>query len=149
MPAYPGTGSAADNYALPGGTLANVPISSSGISTEGFIAIWTAALRGLARRIRPGLLVVSAGYDFAAGDPVGDLGVAPSAARDLGRLVREIADEICDGRALFVLEGGYDPDTLAYCVAETIAGYEERRPAGDADPAAIPAAQRAVLAALG
>ncbi len=148
MPAYPGTGSARDNFSVAGGTLLNVPIASSGISTEGFVAIWAAALRGLARRLRPGLLVVSAGYDFAAGDPVGDLGVDPSAARDLGRLVREIADEVCDGRALFVLEGGYDPATLARCVAETIAGYEAAPRASDADPSAIPAAQRAVLAGL-
>ncbi len=146
MPAYPGTGSPKDNRVEADGALLNVPIAASGIATEGFIAIWAAALRILAAHIRPRLLVISAGYDFAAGDPVGDLGVAPSAARDLGRLVRAIADEWCDGRALFVLEGGYDPAVLAGCVAETIAGYEEQAASGDPDPASIPVPQRAVLA---
>jgi acetoin utilization deacetylase AcuC-like enzyme len=145
-PAYPGTGRAADNRFGDGATLLNVPIAASGISTEGFVAIWAEALRALAARLRPDLLVVSAGYDFAAGDPVGDLGVAPAAAREIGRLAREIADEWCRGRALFVLEGGYDPATLAGCVAETIVGFEEGVACGAADPAAIPPLQRAVLA---
>lgn len=147
-PAYPGTGRAADNRFAAGATLLNVPIAASGIATEAFVAIWAEALRGLAARLRPGLLVVSAGYDFAAGDPVGDLGVAPAAAREIGRLVREIADDWCRGRALFVLEGGYDPATLAQCVAETIAGYDEGVASEAADPAAIPPSQRTVLAAL-
>src|SRR5665213_732187 len=90
-----------------------MPLAASGISTEAFVAIWTSALRGLAKRLRPGIVIVSAGYDFVLGDPVGDLGVAPSAAEQLGRLVREVADTYCGGRALFVLEGGYDPDILA------------------------------------
>ncbi len=148
MPAYPGTGRAADNHVELAGTLLNVPIAASGIATEAFVAIWAAALRALAAHLRPGLLVVSAGYDFAAGDPVGDLGVAPAAAREIGRLAREIADTWCGGRALFVLEGGYDPATLAGCVADTIAGYEEGVAADPADPASIPAAQRTVLAGL-
>jgi acetoin utilization deacetylase AcuC-like enzyme len=149
VPAYPGTGHARDNRLDDHGSLLNVPISAGGIATEGFVAIWSAALRVLARRLRPGLLVVSAGYDFVAGDPVGDLGVASAASRELGRLMREIADEYCDGRALFVLEGGYDPATLGHCVAETIAGYEDGTVAETAEPAAIPALQRSVLAALG
>jgi acetoin utilization deacetylase AcuC-like enzyme len=148
MPAYPGTGRAADNRFAPNGTLLNLPIAATGIATEGFVAMWAVALRALAARVRPGLLVVSAGYDFAAGDPVGDLGVAPEAARQIGRLAREIADEWCHGRALFVLEGGYDPATLARCVADTIAGYEEGVVADAADPAAIPPTQRAVLAGM-
>jgi acetoin utilization deacetylase AcuC-like enzyme len=147
MPAYPGTGDAADNVMRTAGSLLNLPIDARGIATEAFVAVWASALRGLAARLRPGLLVVSAGFDFAAGDPVGDLGVAPAAARELGRIVREIADEYCRGRALFVLEGGYDPVVLAGCVADTIAGYEEGV-ATDADAGAVPAPQRAVLAGV-
>jgi acetoin utilization deacetylase AcuC-like enzyme len=89
--------------------------------------------------------VVSAGYDVVAGDPVGDLGVDPSFARQMGRLIREIADTYCDGRALFVLEGGYDPATVAECVADTIAGFEEAVEIERTDVHAIPPAQRALV----
>jgi len=144
-PAYPGTGFAVDNHTRPDGSLVNVPLPESGISTEAFVAIWTRALRSLAKRVRPELLVVSAGYDFIVGDPVGDLGVAESAARQIGRIVREVAVEYCGGRALFVLEGGYVPRALARCVTETILGFEEDTSVDSADPDAIPLRQQKIL----
>jgi acetoin utilization deacetylase AcuC-like enzyme len=145
-PAYPGTGDPRDNRVAPGAALVNVPIDARrGISTEGFLAIHTRTLRALADRIRPGLIVVSAGYDVVAGDPVGDLGVEPEFARHMGRLIREIADTYCDGRAVFVLEGGYDPAVLAQCVAETILGFEEKLEIERTDVQAIPSAQRAIV----
>jgi len=144
-PAYPGTGDPRDNRVASGAALVNVPIDARGISTEGFLAIHSRTLRALAERIRPRLIVVSAGYDVVAGDPVGDLGVEPSFARQMGRLIREIADTYCDGRALFVLEGGYDPATVADCVAETIEGFEEAVEIERTDVQAIPPAQRALV----
>jgi acetoin utilization deacetylase AcuC-like enzyme len=147
-PAYPGTGDARDNHVAADGSLVNIPLSASGIATEAFVAIWARSLRALAQAVRPALLVVSAGYDFVTGDPVGDLGVDVSAARHIGRIVREIATEYCEGRALFVLEGGYDPRALARCVVETIAGYEETALLDEPDFASVPAAQARVIRAL-
>ncbi len=147
-PEYPWTGDSCDNHVGSDGVLVNVPLPLSGIASEAFVAIWTQALRKVARQMRPGLLVVSAGYDFVAGDPIGDLGVAASAVRQIGRIAREIATEYCDGRALFVLEGGYDPATLATCVIETILGFEEGEDVDRADEAAIPGRQRAILGEL-
>jgi|SRR5579884_2470032 len=144
-PAYPGTGDPRDNRVAAGAALVNVPIDARGIATEGFVGIHTRALRALAERVRPGIIVVSAGYDVVAGDPVGDLGVDPSFARQMGRLVREVADEFCEGRAVFVLEGGYDPATLAACVADTIAGFEEAAEVEKTDVHAIPPRQRALV----
>lgn len=147
-PEYPGTGRSADNHLADQGALVNLPLPASGIADEAFVSIWTQALRVVARRVRPRLLVVSAGYDFVKGDPIGDLGVDASAVRQIGRIVREIAAEYCDGRALFVLEGGYDLANLARCVIETIAGFEEQKDVDRIDEAVIPDEQRALLADL-
>ncbi|HTJ25619.1 MAG TPA: histone deacetylase [Candidatus Limnocylindria bacterium] len=144
-PAYPGTGDPRDNRVAAGAALVNIPLDARGIATEAFVGIHTRALRALAERTKPELLVVSAGYDVAAGDPVGDLGVAPEFARQMGRLVREIAQTYCEGRAVFVLEGGYDPATLATCVVQTIEGYEEDREVDVTDVGAIPARQRSLV----
>jgi acetoin utilization deacetylase AcuC-like enzyme len=144
-PQYPGTGDPRDNHLQSGGSLVNIPLPLSGIATEAFVAIWTQTLRRLARHIRPNLLVVSAGYDFVAGDPIGDLGIATCALRQIGRIASEIATEYCEGRAIFVLEGGYDPATLATCVVETIVGFEESRDVDQLSDAVIPPRQRAIL----
>jgi acetoin utilization deacetylase AcuC-like enzyme len=144
-PAYPGTGDPRDNRVMAGAALVNVPIDARGIATEGFLGIHTRAVRALAAQVRPRLVVVSAGYDVVAGDPVGDLGIDPAFAQQMGRLIREIADEYCDGRAVFVLEGGYDPVTLGACVADTIVGFEAGREIERTELHAIPPAQRALI----
>ncbi|MGR4065383.1 MAG: histone deacetylase family protein, partial [Vulcanimicrobiaceae bacterium] len=77
-PAYPGSGR--ESFALGNDLVANVPVSAAGISTEAFVAIWEYALPRVARKVRPDLILVSAGFDFLAGDPVGDLGVGVSAS---------------------------------------------------------------------
>jgi acetoin utilization deacetylase AcuC-like enzyme len=148
-PAYPGTGSSADNVYDSKGAVVNFPLPVSGYDTEAFVALWEHALRSLARATRPGLIVASAGYDFVAGDPVGDLRIAPAAASSLGRIIRSVADEYCEGRAIFVLEGGYDPNVLAECVIATIRGYESGADTlGAAAAESVPRREQAILTGL-
>jgi acetoin utilization deacetylase AcuC-like enzyme len=145
-PQYPGTGSAAENVLDAGGAIVNIPLPPDVYGTEAFVATWQRALPEVAKRVRPELLVVSAGYDFAAGDPVGDLGIdGPLAAGELGSLIRAVADEYTEGRVVYCLEGGYDPATLARCVEATIRAHAGASQAERADPGAIPAAQRSVI----
>jgi acetoin utilization deacetylase AcuC-like enzyme len=145
-PAYPGTGSAAENRYDRDGAIVNFPLPASGYDTEAFLALWTQALSKLAVALQPDIIIASAGYDFVAGDPVGDLGIAPASASALGRIIRQIADEHCDGRALFVLEGGYDPRVLADCVVATIRGYESAADTlGEPSTGSVPARERAIF----
>jgi acetoin utilization deacetylase AcuC-like enzyme len=146
-PQYPGTGASSENVYDPGGAIVNVPLPPDYYGTEAFVATWQHLLPAVAQRVRPDALVVSAGYDFAAGDPVGDLGVAgPAAARALAVLVRDVAERYCRGRVAYCLEGGYDPQTLAECVAATLRAHDETAPLHDrADPGAVPQRQRAIL----
>jgi acetoin utilization deacetylase AcuC-like enzyme len=145
-PAYPGTGSGRENRVDENGTLIDFPLGLS-YNTEGFAALWQETLRRLCARIRPDMLVVSAGYDFAAGDPVGDLGVDIGVSSALGACFREIADEFCEGRAVFVLEGGYDLGLLCSGVEQTIRAYDAgASKIGQPSQEAIPAQQRDALA---
>jgi acetoin utilization deacetylase AcuC-like enzyme len=145
-PQYPGTGSAAENVLRADGAIVNIPLPPDVYGTEAFVATWQRALPEVARRVRPDLLVVSAGYDFAAGDPVGDLGIdGPLAARELGALIRAVAGEYTEGRVVYCLEGGYDPATLARCVEATVRAHSDEAQGASADAAAIPQAQRVVL----
>jgi acetoin utilization deacetylase AcuC-like enzyme len=150
FPAYPGTGGASEQRFDPSGAIVNVPLPPHAYGTEAFVATWQRLLPAVAAQVRPDLIVVSAGYDFAAGDPVGDLGVdAPYAAAELAALIREVAAEYARGRTVYCLEGGYDIETLASSVAATVRVYDSAERAGVlADAAAIPPLQRGLADAV-
>lgn len=135
-PAYPGTGYEIES--LDGDALVNVPLPVSGIATEAFIAVWETLLRRTAAALRPRAIVVSAGFDYVAGDPVGDLGVEVDAATMLARAINRVALEYCEGRVAYVLEGGYDIDALTESVAQILTS-ENDTDENQADSRAIPA----------
>ena len=150
FPAYPGTGGANEQRFETGGAIVNVPLPPHSYGTEAFVATWQRVLPAVAARVRPDFIVVSAGYDFATGDPVGDLGVdAVIASGALATLVREVADTYARGRVAYCLEGGYDVRTLALAVAETIRAHDAPPSARTlADLDAIPPRQRAIADAV-
>lgn len=149
FPAYPGTGSARENYDLETDVIVNVPLPVHGFGTEAFVALWETMLPIAARRVRPDCIIVSAGYDYVKGDPIGDLGVEVSAASALARCVKNVAAQYCNGRAVFLLEGGYDIGALCESVERTLRVFDEQNSeASGAEGAAIPAAQAAILAKI-
>lgn len=149
-PAYPGSGTPSENRLSPEAMIFNVPLSQHDFGTEAFLAVWERLLRMSAEAICPDLLVVSAGYDYLEGDPVGDLGVEVESARTLGRLAREIADQYCNGSAVFCLEGGYNLEQLSRGVELTIRGFEEAGDSlGSAELGSVPHFQQELLNELG
>ena len=72
-----------------------------------------------ARRFRPDMIIVSAGYDAHVIDPFQLLQMRSSTYHAVSTQLRALADELCAGRLLFLLEGGYDVDALGESVAET------------------------------
>ncbi|MGC1381719.1 MAG: histone deacetylase [Candidatus Baltobacteraceae bacterium] len=140
-PAYPGTG--AQSYRRGADVVVNVPLPASGVSTEAFVALWEALLPAVARATRPDLLLVSAGFDYVAGDAVGDLGVGVEAASPVAAAIRRVAEAYCNGAVAYVLEGGYDLDALTQSIA-AIARVSDAReaPAESAARDAIPPAVR-------
>lgn len=148
FPAYPGTGGPDENYVLPkNDAIVNVPLPPHGFGTEPFVALWERLLPLTAARVRPDLLIVSAGFDYVAGDPAGDLGVDVEAASHLGRLIDRVAKDYCGGRVAYVLEGGYDLDALARSVAAIIDAHDtpSKLMLGSAESSAIPAEHRRLL----
>ncbi len=147
FPAYPGSGGISENYALPqNAAVVNIPLPPHHFGTEAFVALWTRALPLVMQRLRPAMIVVSAGFDYVTGDPVGDLGVDVFAAAHLANVLRDAAATYCEGRIAYVLEGGYDTRALAESIGLIIDTHRDAiRPSETADASAIPPAQRAIL----
>jgi acetoin utilization deacetylase AcuC-like enzyme len=116
-PFYPGTGAADETgtgKAL--GTKCNIPLHY-GVSREQYHSAFHHGLTKLADRLRPQLILISAGFDAHAEDPVGDLGLEVEDFVELTKLIVEVAETHAGGRLVSVLEGGYNIPILAGCVA--------------------------------
>lgn len=69
------------------------------------------------RAFNPDIIVISAGFDAHARDPLAHLRLGVSDFVWVTEKLLEVANECCDGRVVSVLEGGYDVDALAASVA--------------------------------
>lgn len=119
-PFYPGTGAAHSIGRGPGrGTTLNVPLPA-GVGDEGYEQVFESLLAPFARRFRPDLILVSAGYDAHWRDPLAMEQLSLAGYASLTRRVRALADELCQGRLVVVLEGGYDLEVLAHAVLNTL-----------------------------
>lgn len=104
---FPGTGFVQDSGgpAAPG-TAINVPLPSR-TGADGWVRAIRATVPALVRAVRPTLLVTQHGADSHRLDPLADLAVSLEAQREVMLLMRELADEVCDGRWLALGGGGY------------------------------------------
>ena len=116
-PWYPGTGAAEDRG--PHGTIWNVPLPA-GLPPERYVGSFLGAVDAATRGWTPDLVLVSAGYDSLAGDPLGGFTLELS---DVDRLTREMvsrAETWCGGRLVASLEGGYVPERLGQACVVTL-----------------------------
>jgi len=75
----------------------------------------------------PDLILVSAGQDAAASDPLGRMSVTAEGFRAMTRALAGLSDTHCDGRLVAVQEGGYSTDHMPFCtlaIVEELAGLE-------------------------
>jgi len=107
-PYYPGSGAALEQGKGAGlGYTINVPLPG-GQGDEAFARIFNSLLVPIARQYRPEIIMVSVGFDIYKGDPLGTMNVTVDGFAYLTRLLLELADELCQGRLLLTLEGGYN-----------------------------------------
>jgi acetoin utilization deacetylase AcuC-like enzyme len=116
-PFYPGTGDRDETGSGAGlGTTLNVPVEF-GTSRADYLAQFRNEIEAFADRLKPQLVIISAGFDSHRDDPVGSLGLEIEDFDALTQIVIDIANTHAAGRIVSVLEGGYNPGILAGCVA--------------------------------
>jgi acetoin utilization deacetylase AcuC-like enzyme len=108
-PWYPGTGAAADRG--PHRSVWNVPMPG-GLPPEAYVNALCAAVDDATRDFVPGLVMISAGFDCLAGDPLGEFTLEIEHIAQLTAWLLSRADEWCGGRMLAALEGGYVPERV-------------------------------------
>jgi acetoin utilization deacetylase AcuC-like enzyme len=113
---YPGTGAADETGRGKGqGYIINAPVRF-GTSRKDYHAAFAAHLEKVADRVKPELVLVSAGFDAHRNDPIGSLGLEVEDFVTLTRLVLDVARTHARGRLVSCLEGGYNLEALAESV---------------------------------
>lgn len=114
MPLYPGSGAVdeAGEY----GMIANIPLRA-GDDGAAFRAAYEARVFPRLLAHKPDLILISAGFDAHRRDPLANLRLEAADFAWATRRVMEIADQVCGGRILSLLEGGYDLEGLSTSVA--------------------------------
>jgi acetoin utilization deacetylase AcuC-like enzyme len=116
-PWYPGTGSREERGEGRGrGLIVNNPFPA-GSGRKEILGVFREALVPAAERFKPQLVMISAGFDSRAGDPLGRFTLTDQDFTDLTDIIVAIARQHAGGRIVSVLEGGYAIDGLAHAVA--------------------------------
>jgi acetoin utilization deacetylase AcuC-like enzyme len=111
-PYFPGTGSLQEVGSGAGkGYTLNVPLSG-GQNDAAYARIFNELLAPVARQYRPDCILVSAGYDTYLADPLGTMAVTREGFAYMTGVLLELAGDLCEGRLVLVLEGGYNFDGL-------------------------------------
>jgi len=108
-PWYPGSGAADDRG--PRGTIWNVPMAPD-LVPQVYVDALLAAVDAATAQWTPDLVLVSAGFDCLAGDPLGGFTLELEHIEALTRALVTRAEAWCGGRMVTALEGGYDPVRL-------------------------------------
>jgi acetoin utilization deacetylase AcuC-like enzyme len=121
-PFYPGTGTADETGSGKGlGATRNLPLIF-GTARHDYRDFVMRELTDFAAKMKPELVLISAGFDAHHSDPVGSLGLEVEDFEWLTQAAVDIADTYADGRLVSTLEGGYNPPVLAECVATHLEG---------------------------
>jgi acetoin utilization deacetylase AcuC-like enzyme len=118
-PFYPGSGSLDETgIGDAEGTNINLPLPA-GCGDEEYLKAYEQIIVPLAKRFKPQLVLVSAGYDTHWADPLAMMEVSVSGFGQMAEIIKSLADELCGGRLAITLEGGYNLDALAASVRAT------------------------------
>jgi acetoin utilization deacetylase AcuC-like enzyme len=117
----------------PGEAIINVPLPA-GTGDAGYALAFERVVEPAIRAFAPDLLLIGAGQDAAASDPLGRMAVTVPGFREWTERAVALADECCGGRLVAFLEGGYSLRHLPaanLAILEALAG---RPPSFEGDP---------------
>lgn len=119
-PFYPGTGSEDEKGSGAGaGYTLNLPLRA-GADDEAYRLAFERQLLPTLKAYRPEILLVSAGFDAHLRDPLGGMSVTDAGFRYMAEALEKVAEDCCQGRSVYILEGGYDLEGLAGGVREVL-----------------------------
>jgi acetoin utilization deacetylase AcuC-like enzyme len=126
-PYYPGTGAADEVGAGEGtGFTLNVPFPA-GCGDPEYVDAFKRFIVPVAERYEPQFILLSAGFDAHARDPLGGMQVTEHGFRVMARMMLEVARDCCENRCAAILEGGYDLQAIrnsAAAVLDELRGSE-------------------------
>ena len=117
MPLYPGTGALGE---VGVGNIFNAPLAA-GDGGEKFREAFETRILPSLRMFKPELIIISAGFDAHEADPLANLRLVEDDFRWATDQLMNVADDVCKGRVVSMLEGGYDLTALARSVAVHVA----------------------------
>jgi len=119
---YPGTGftwqigeGAGEGYNV------NVPLPP-GTGDSTYLYALKEIFVSLAEEFKPEIIIANGGSDPHFADVLGNLGLTVKGFFEVSCLVRDVADEVCDGRVVLMLGSGYNPEVLPLCWYALVAG---------------------------
>jgi len=119
FPLYPGTGSIEEIGSGDGkGTTVNIPLPAGSGNAE-YLEVFEQIIIPAVKRFSPQLILVSAGYDAHWTDGLAMMDLSVTGFARMAGVIKGLADELCGGRLVFTLEGGYHLTALAASVKAT------------------------------
>ncbi|MBI3815212.1 MAG: histone deacetylase [Nitrospinae bacterium] len=113
---FPGTGRANEIGEGDGkGFNMNIPLSVGQGDIE-YVSIFEERIYPAIMKYKPDLIMLSAGFDAHSDDPLGDMNLTAEGFGRLTDIICKAADEVCKGRIVSVLEGGYNLEALGESV---------------------------------
>ncbi len=127
-PHYPGTGGIREvGHGTGEGFTVNVPLTSGAGDME-YIAVFRMLVEPLLDAFMPELVLVSAGFDAHEKDPLGGMNLTEDGYEQLTRIIMRKASELCNGRVILALEGGYNISALRNSVERILLSLSKYDP---------------------
>ena len=109
------------------GNMFNIPLPP-GCGDGEYARVYDEIVIPLAHRISPELILVSAGFDAHWSDDIASMRLSITGYAQIALRIKALAGELCGGRLVFSLEGGYNPEALAggvKAVFDVLMGIEQ------------------------